>query len=245
MSKLVVDKIAPSTYAADKLNLGGTGDSVVILDSLNTNEIQDNGGNSIFVSNGSGTLTSKNSALSGALNLISTQTASSSSSLSFTSNFDSTYDVYIFKFVDIHPATDSVAFTFQVSTDGGSSYGVTTTSSYFRAYHTTDGGTSALGYLTGRDLNQSTDYITIGFDLGNDNDQSACGELYFFAPSSTTYVKHYYARTSLQQDSDAAFDGYVAGYINNGTSAINAINFKMSSGNIDAGLIKMYGLSKS
>jgi hypothetical protein len=244
MSKLVVDKIAPSTYAADKLNLGGTGDSVVILDSLNTNEIQDNGGNSIFVSNGSGTLTSKNSALSGALNLISTQTASSSSSLSFTSNFDSTYDVYIFKFVDIHPATDSVAFTFQVSTDGGSSYGVTTTSSYFRAYHTTDGGTSALGYLTGRDLAQSTDYITIGFDLGNDNDQSACGELYFFAPSSTTYVKHYYARTSLQQDSDAAFDGYVAGYINS-TSATNAIDFKMSSGNIDAGLIKMYGLSKS
>ena len=101
MSNIVTDKIIPDESSADKLTIGGTGDSVVVLDSLNLNTLQDAGGNNIFVSNGSGTITSKNSALSGALNLISTQTASGSASLSFTSGLDSTYDVYIFKFIDI------------------------------------------------------------------------------------------------------------------------------------------------
>ena len=244
MSKIVADKIVPSIYSADKLNIGGTGDSVVILDSLDVNEVQDIGGNNIFTSDGSGYITSKNSALSGALNLISTQTADGDASVSFTSGLDSTYDIYVFRFINIHPATDGEAFQFQVSTNSGSSYGVTTTSSYYRAYHTIDDGTAALGYLTGRDLAQSTNYITIGFDIGSDADQSASGELYFFAPSSATYVKHYYARMSLQQNTDAAFDGYVGGYINS-TSAINAIDFKMSSGNLDAGTITLYGISKS
>jgi len=58
--------------------------------------------------------------------LISTQTASGSASISFT-GIDSTYDVYQFEFINIHPATDSVNLQFQCSTDGGSSYGVTLT----------------------------------------------------------------------------------------------------------------------
>ena len=131
MSNIVTDKIKPDEASADKLTIGGTGDSVVILDSLNLNTLQDAGGNNIFVSNGSGTITSKNSGVSGALNLISTQTASGSAGIAFTSNFDSTYDVYCFKFIDINPATDDVYFQFNASTDGGSNYNVTKTTSFF------------------------------------------------------------------------------------------------------------------
>ena len=240
MDTLYVNAIEPEG-ATTTLNVGISGKNVIITDNLKANTLKDSGGNTLFTSDGSGNLSSVNSGFGSGIVLLNTQTASSSSSVSFTSGIDSTYKEYVFEFINIHPATDGEAFQFQVSTDGGSSYGVTTTDTYFRAYHTASGGTSALGYLTGRDLAQSTDYITIGFDIGSDAAQSASGELHLFNPSSTTYVKNYYARTSLQQNTDAAFDGYVGGYINS-TSAINAIDFKMSSGNVDAGKIKMYGI---
>ena len=243
MSKLVADKIVPSIYSADKLNIGGTGDSVVILDSLDVNEVQDIGGNNIFTSDGSGNITSKNSALSGALNLISTQTADGDASVSFTSGLDSTYDVYIFKFININPATDLAEFTFTVDSDGGASYGMTKTSSAFHAYNGETSGSADLEYQTGQDLAQSTSPQQLNNGLGNEEDECLSGELYLFAPSSTTYVKHYYSRCQFCQGNEYSEDFYIGGYINS-TSAVNAIKFAMDSGNFD-GIITLYGVSKS
>lgn len=247
MSNIVTDKIKPDEASADKLTIGGTGDSVVVLDSLNLNELQDTGGNSLFVSNGSGTITSKNSALSGALNLISTQTASGSASISFTSGLDSTYDVYCFKFISMNPATDAVQFTFQTSTDGGSNYNITTTSTYFQAYNEEGGAGGALSYQAAQDQAQGTGYQPLGNTWGNAADECGAGELYLFAPSSTTYVKHYYSTIQGYDGSSGgnnyAQNNYIAGYFNT-TTALNAISFKMSSGNFD-GVIKLYGISKS
>ncbi len=170
--------------------------------------------------------------------LLSTATASSSASIEFT--LPTSYKQVNFQFINIHPSA-TAAFMFQSSTDG-SSYGVTTTSTYFRAYHTQNGATEQLGYTTGRDLAQSTSNITIGFDLGMGNsDESASGCLTLFNPKSTTYVKHFYGRTSLQQDTNAAFDGYAGGYFNT-TSALASVKFFMDTGNIDAGTIKMWGI---
>ena len=175
----------------------------------------------------------------GGLNLISTQTASSSSTIDFTSGIDSTYKEYIFKYINIHPAS-AEHFTFQGSTDGGSSYGVTLTSTYFHAKHDEGDSSTSLAYVTGKDLAQSTSYLRLADSLSTSADESTSGTLHLFNPSDTTFVKHFISRSSVSNTE--AKDGFVAGYFNT-TSAIDAIQFKMSSGNIDSGVIKLYGVS--
>ena len=176
--------------------------------------------------------------------LLSTQTASASANISFTTGIDSTYDEYIFKFINIHPATNNVEFTFNGSTDGGSSYNVTKTSSSFEAYHTESDSAAVLEYVPSRDIAQGTGYQAFGTNQGNDNDASCTGYLHLFSPSNTTFVKHFIARANAMYNSNYQVDGFLGGYFNT-TSAINAIDFKFTSGNIDDGIIKMYGLVKS
>jgi len=178
----------------------------------------------------------------GSLTHIATQTASSSASLSFTSGIDSTYKEYIFYFVNMHPATDNTALSFQGSTDGGSSYGVTVTTSFFNAYHNEAGNTTNLGYRTGEDLAQSTDFQLFQSNYGGGNDESGSGYLHLFNPSSTTFVKHFISRSSNYHQADYAMDNYIGGYFNT-TSAVDAVQFKMTSGNIDSGTITLYGIN--
>ena len=177
----------------------------------------------------------------GSLNLISTETASSNSAVSFTSGIDSTYKEYIFKFINIHPASAAV-FTFNGSADSGSNYNVTKTTTHFRAYHNEGGSDTALTYDSGSDLAQSTDFQNLGHAIKTDADASGAGYLHLFEPSSTTFVKHFIAQFSVLQNSDYNMNSYIAGYFNS-TSAIDAIQFKMSTGNIDSGVIKLYGVS--
>jgi hypothetical protein len=179
----------------------------------------------------------------GSLILLSTQTASASATISFTSGIDSTYDSYVFKFYDIHPSVASdVDFSFQGSTNSGSSYGIAITSTYFNAYHPENDAYSGLSYDTGMDLAQSTSYQNICDNInGSHNDASMCGFLNLFNPSSTTFVKHFISRTTHMENDPRTMDNYIGGYINT-TSAINAIQFKFSSGNIDDGIIKLYGV---
>jgi len=187
-------------------------------------------------------ITSFPSGVSGSsLVLISEQTASSSATISFTSGIDSTYKEYIFKFINIHPATDDATFAFQGSTNSGSSYGVTITSSYFVAVHDEADSSTSLEYNADKDLAQSTNFQNVISSIGNDNDQSGSGTLHLFNPSDTTFVKHFISRNNRAYSGDYTVDEYMAGYFNT-TSAIDAIQFKMSSGNIDSGTIKMYGV---
>jgi len=187
-------------------------------------------------------ITTKPSGLSGgSMNLISTQTASSSSTISFTSGIDDTYDEYVFKFYDIHPASDNV--TFQVGfRDGSTAYDATKTTTFFRAYHYEDDSSSALAYVTSQDLAQSTNFQSLTEGTGGDNDQSCSGTLHLFNPSSTTFVKHFIATVNNAHAVDLSENVYVAGYCNV-TAAIDGVQFKMSSGNIDSGVIKLYGVS--
>ena len=178
----------------------------------------------------------------GALNLISTQTASSSSTISFTSGIDDTYDSYVFKFYNIHPATDNVEFQFNMSIDGGSNYNVTKTSTFFRALHDESDANARLEYRTGQDLAQGTGFQTFNIRLGNGNDECFVGNLFLYSPSSTTFVKHFMSVSNDYGDNNQSDVHYLAGY-GNTTSAINAVQFKMSSGNIDSGVIKLYGVS--
>ena len=181
----------------------------------------------------------------GSLNLISTQTASSSSSLSFTSGIDSTYKEYIFKYINCHPSVNIPHWTFQGSTNAGSSFGVTITSTNFNAYHAEDDSEAVIEYVAPGDLAQSTNYQRLLTEVNYSDDGSVSGALHLFEPSSTTFVKHFIATSQgmFGPTSNAySWNQYVAGYFNT-TSAIDAIDFKFSSGNIDSGVIKLYGVS--
>ena len=182
------------------------------------------------------------SGFGGSLNFISKATASASASIEFTSGIDSTYKEYVFYFVNMHPATDGAEFQFQTSTDSGSNYNTTVTSTHFDAYHEENDGSPTLTYLTGFDQAQGTGFETIARDIGSDNDQSASGYLHIFNPSSTTFVKHFMSKFNFSGNNDFTGNSFHAGYFNT-TSAIDAIKFEMSSGNIDAGEILLFGVS--
>jgi len=176
--------------------------------------------------------------------LIATATASGSATLEFTSGIDSTYDVYEFQFVNLHPSTDTAYPSFKASINGGTDYGVATTTSFFQAYHHETSGAASLGYVQSYDAAQSTDRIQFGEGAGFDNDQSMSGVLTLYDPSSTTFVKHFMFKTNTVEGGNYSVVHYVAGYVNT-TSAVDAISFFFHSGNIDTGEIKMYGLAKS
>jgi len=180
--------------------------------------------------------------------LIKTLTASSSGTLSFAHGassvvFDDTYNSYVFKFINIHPATNGALFMFNFSIDTGSNYNVTKTTSFFTATHQENGGDSGLSYASGQDLHQSTAFKNIAHATGNDSDENANGVMTLFNPSSTTFVKHFICHTSntTSTSNPENRQSITAGY-GNTTSAVDAIQFKMSSGNIDSGVIKLYGI---
>ena len=177
----------------------------------------------------------------GAMTLLETQTASSSSTLSFASDIDDTYDEYVFKFYDIHPATDSADFQVNFR-DGSSAYDATKTTTFFRAYHDEGDSATTLSYETGDDVAQGTGVQKLAIGVGNDNDQSCSGVLHLYNPSSTTFVKHFISTFSNNNASDYFNNTYIAGYCNV-TAAIDGVQFSFSSGNIDAGVIKLYGIS--
>jgi len=197
----------------------------------------------LFANNNSlSAITTKPSGLTGsAMTLLSTQTASSSSTISFTSGIDDTYDEYVFKFYDIHPATNNVGFSVNFR-DGGTNYDATKTTTAFRAYNAENSEGAALEYETGRDLAQSTSAQKLTTSTGNDNDKSVSGYLHLFNPSSTTFIKHFIGQVSTLSSDNYNYNNFTAGYCNV-TAAIDGVQFSMSSGNIDSGVIKLYGIS--
>ena len=173
--------------------------------------------------------------------LISTSTASNAASVAITSGIDSTYDEYMFVCTDMGPATDGTDPRFQCSIDSGSNYNVAMTTTSFRAYHNESDAEATLAYQASADQTQGTAYQQLLYYVGSEADESWVGILHLFSPSNTTYVKNFYATIQgLRGDSSGA-NNFVAGYFNT-TSAIDAISFKMSSGNLDGG-IQMYGIA--
>ena len=175
--------------------------------------------------------------------------ASSSSTVDFldgTSSvvLDNTYKTYYFKFINIHCETNDTHLQFQANTAGGSGFNETITSSVFEARHKEDGSSTSLAYNTGYDQAQGTSFQTIAGGVGNAADASVSGELFLFNPSSTTFVNHFIVNTQYMNYQSPPFTNefFVAGYFNT-TSAIDEIQFKMSSGNIDSGTIEMYGIN--
>ena len=177
----------------------------------------------------------------GAMTLLATQTASGSATISFTSGIDNTYDKYVFKFYNIHPQTNNTSPTVGFR-DGGTAYDAVKTTTAFRAYHNEADSDTALQYNSGDDLAQSTAFQKLSTVCGNDNDKCYSGIMHLFNPSSTTFVKHFMIEGNVTDTSNYTINDFQAGYINT-TTAIDGVQFKMSSGNIDSGVIKLYGIS--
>ena len=236
-STLKINTIEPEG-ATTTLTVGESGQDTVIAGAgIKANVLKDAGANAIFTSDGSGNISGLNSAFGSAQVLISTQTADDSASLSFTSGIDSTYKKYIFEFFDINPATDNAVFQFQA----GSSYDTTMTTTAFTAYNSETGGTPAITYWAAQDQAQGTAFQPLGPECGNGADECSAGELHLYNPASATYIKNYYSRVQQYQYTNMSQEFYSSGYFNI-TTALTQVQFKFSSGNINEGTIKMYGI---
>jgi len=179
----------------------------------------------------------------GSMTLLSTSTASSSATIDITSGIDSTYKEYCFKFINIHPATYQARFSFQADTGTNTNYNQAMTTTWFYAYHQEDGNSGSLGYFGDADQAQGTSFQNITWNVDNSNDDNVVGYLHLFEPSSSTFVKHFVSNTQFNygSSSESTENVYCAGYFNT-TTAITRVRFKFTSGNIDAGTIKMYGI---
>ena len=155
---------------------------------------------------------------------------------------DTTYKEYLFTLKNIHAGTDDTGLTFNVSIDGGTNYNVAKTTTFFRATHGEDGSSGAIAYVTGADLAQGTGFARLDNDMGSDNDQCMSGILSLYNPGQTSFVKHFISRTSVSRPTNRANDVNTSGYANT-TTAINAVQFKMNSGNIGSGDICLYGIA--
>ena len=179
---------------------------------------------------------------SGDMTLLATQTASGSATLSFTSGIDDTYDSYVFKFYDIHPANDGVYLSFQGDVGTDTNYNQPITSTWFRGYHNEAGDSSGLDYRTPNDQAQGTAFQYLSDGQGNGNDEGFCGQLSIYNPSSSVFVKHFIFNGNTHANTDYSINSFVAGYFNT-TTALTRFQFKFSGGNIDSGVIKLYGIS--
>ena len=245
MSRVYTDTLEPRKPTQD-ITLGTTGETITLPgNDLRVNTVKDKGGNTLWTSDGSGNLSSVNAGLKGSLQLLNTTTADNTSSISFT--VGSTYDVYIFEFINIRPVTSTKSLMLQGSTTSSYTNNIPQTTTYFYANHAEDGTNDQLAYAAGYDLAQSTNYQNLMPEVSNAASASSCATLFLFSPGSTTYVKQYYSKTSALfwgggSPNPRTMSSFVGGYFNT-TEAMTQVNFKMDSGNIASGDFKMYGLS--
>ena len=243
MSTLKVHNIEPAT--GSNLTIGASGDTVTLAsDSLKTNAFKDAGGNTLFSSDGAGTVSNINSSLkpAGPI-LISTQQIEGDQvgTMEFTTGIDNTYDKYMFVFVDLEISYNGSQIVFNGSTNGGSSYGITKTTSVFYTYHNEADNTTNLTYDTGQDVtNTASQPISYGQGGNWPADESLSGIMYLYNPAGA-FIKHFQIRTQYYHGTDQSWNFFVGGYFNT-TSAINAIKFNSVQGAMVSGKIKLYGI---
>ena len=239
MGKLRATNIEPQS--GTNLTLGASGDTVTINSTdVRSNTIKDAGGNTLWTSNGSGVLSSVNSALAGGgLTKISSQTASSSSTIDFTTGMDSTYDEYMFVYLNMYPSAGGNIWEFKGRTGG--SFGTEKTSSYFRA-HQDASNNYDLGWDNSYKLANSNGWQAMGYSVSDAAGMSVCGTLTFYQPSNTVRCTQYKAECIWTHSSNYSHHSYVGGYFHT-SNAITGAQFEFSSGNISAGTIILYGVS--
>jgi hypothetical protein len=241
MGQLYVDTIEPQSGTA--LTVGESGQNTVLPgNDLRFNVIQDAGGNAIFTSNGSGTLSGVNSGFGSAWPLIRTETPSSVAAVDFGSTYiTSTYDHYVVRYYYVRPATDNVYLSVNFSGDGGSSWMAKTTT-LFQAMHNDANSVTQLDNETSRELHQGTAAQWLNTGVGNVSYENCVGELHLFIPTSTTFEQSFFSTSQERTANDYSRISYVSGTMQGIGTAINLVRFAFSSGNIAAGKFKLFGI---
>lgn len=184
-----------------------------------------------------------------ALVLLEEHTASAQATLDFTTRnvtgqsgatFQSDFDEYVFELLNVIPATNAVDFWLRMSTNGGSTYDAT--NSYAVAtFAWAHNGSAAAGQAPSAPVAQIAARSTA--DISNDSHYGVVGDIRLFSPGSTSVYKRvnmelsYLASTGpLEKTSSEGV------YIS--TTAVNALRFLFSTGNITSGTIRVYGVAK-
>ena len=241
MGLLTVDTIEPQSGTA--LTVGESGQNTVLAgNDLRANVVQDAGGNAIFTSNGSGTLSGVNSGFGSAWALLRTETPSSAAAVDFGSTYiTSTYDHYMVRYYYVRPATDNVYLSVNFSGDGGSSW-MQKTTTLFQAMHDDSNTTTQLDNETGRELHQGTAAQWLNTGVGNATTENCVGELHLFIPTSTTFEQTFFSVGQERTYANYSRISYVSGTMQGIGTAINLVRFAFSSGNIAAGKFKLFGI---
>ena len=190
----------------------------------------------------------QDAAAGGSWNLIKTLTASSDSTLSFVNGaadvvLDSTYNIYVWTFSHIHGSIINYSLLWNGSTDAGSNYNVSKTQFTNRTWKCAS-GSGAPTDDTGEAMYQSTSFASCNNSLGIDADEQCSGQMWLYNPSSATFGKMYDVSTNNTHSGSTCLYKWAASGEIETTTAVNAVQFKLSTGNIDSGIISMYGISK-
>ena len=241
MGLLTVDTIEPQSGTA--LTVGESGQNTVLAgNDLRANVVQDAGGNAIFTSNGSGTLSGVNSGFGSAWSLLRTETPSSAATVDFGSTYiTSTYDHYMVRYYYVRPATDNVYLSVNFSGDGGSSW-MEKTTTLFQAMHNDADSVTQLDNETGRELHEGTGAQWLNTGVGNATTENCVGDLHLYIPTSTTFEQTFFSKSQERTSNDYSRISYVSGTMQGVGTAINLMRFAFSSGNIAAGKFKLFGI---
>ena len=163
------------------------------------------------------------------------------------SGLTSSYKAYEIHIIGVHSANGASGanLKWQCNAETGSNttgYDQIIQSTAVRAYHQEDGTGGEVGYRTGEDQANGTAYEFVCDNTGGDADQTVCAILKIFDPASDVYVKQFILQGVSQMNSDGIKHDWRAGYIN-AEEPIDDIRFAFSAGDIDAGIIKLYGVS--
>lgn len=196
----------------------------------------------VLTSNGPGVFPGFQAAGSGggSLVFISSQTASSSSTVNFT-GLNSTYDVYMIQFSKVKCATNGVSLYARVGAGGGPTYQSGASDYGYSVFYHNINGT----YSQTQSISSSFMQISSGNLIDNTTTYSASGSFFIYAPSSTSEYKNFLSSIMHRGQNFAGFSVCTSGGVYNSTTAITAVQFLMSSGNISSGVFKLYGIRNS
>ena len=163
---------------------------------------------------------------------ISSATASSSASISFTS-LGSAFSKYLVVMTNVAPATDSATLAIRTSTDNGSSYdsGV---SDYQYVY-------SRIAGTTAQVVDAAASEIILLTPQGNASNETLSGNLNIFNPSSTSYTQVHYDGTMINDTGEMRLVS--ASGQRNSAADVDAIQIFFTSGNIASGVFSLYGIT--
>ena len=162
--------------------------------------------------------------------------------------FDNTYSAYEFHWTGIHPENDNGDFGFQVNAVGGSGFNDLITASMIRAWNIESGTSTHIGGASGGEDQTQGDGLQKMYDrVDYAADSGAAGILTIYDPSTTGFIRHFLSRMNSIHADSYTMECITAGYVNSGDPAdqpaIDEIEFKFDNGDIDAGEIRMYGVS--